>query len=308
MVYNLLGYFYPTITPEPSRLLKDKGWSMVSPPDNLFLNFGYLRPPNIPGRNKMAVSIVICTYGRPESLNETLTSLTKQTFKDFEVILITEKGDLSALRDSGLRCARGDIVSFIDDDVYCPPTWLEGVVKGFREGVVGVTGPTIITQEYQANRDCLKYKRLRKLQEWLFKVPTTPGKLSVCGAPSMVSNFEGCDYEGEVEYLECCNMSVKKKEALDVGGFDHKYIRTGEWCEVDLSFKLRARGTLYFSQLCGLFHRPSKAGIYKARIQTGHRFYNFIRFQRKWVKSSLRRHLYWAFIWTYLKMKNWRMI
>lgn len=250
------------------------------------------------------VSIVICTYGRPESLNVTLKSLAEQTFKDFEVLLITEKGNLAELRDKGLHASVGRICSFIDDDVYCPTTWLQGVVESFREGVLGVTGPTTITEENQKNRDCFKYKKLRKLQEWIFKVPSDPGKLSVCGAPSMGSNFDGCSYEGEVEYLECCNMSVIKEEAIKVGGFDHSYIRTGEWCEVDLSIKLHAKGKLYFSSLARLEHRPSKAGIYRSRLSTDHRWKNFVHFQRKWVKPSFKRNLYWAFIWTYFKVKQ----
>jgi glycosyltransferase involved in cell wall biosynthesis len=257
---------------------------------------------------EVAVSIVICTYGRPESLNATLESLTHQTFTDFEVILVTEKGDLSALRDKGLRSAVGSIVSFIDDDVYCPPTWLQSVVKSFREGVVGVTGPTTITAEYQKNRDCLKYKKLRQFQEWLFAVPTTPGKLSLCGAPSMVSNDEGCEYDGEVEYLECCNASVRKQGALDVGGFDHNYKHTSEWCEVDLALKLKEKGTLFFSKHAGLYHKPSKAGIYVNRLKTKHRWENFVYFQRRWIRPSFRRHLYWVFIWLYLKMKELRIV
>ena len=256
----------------------------------------------------MDVSIVICTYGRPESLNDTLESLTKQTYKDFEVILLTEKGHLSQLRQRGLECAVGSIVSFIDDDVYCPPTWLEGVVKGFREGVVGVSGPTIIVPEYQKNRDCLKYEKLRKLQEWIFKVSLEPGRLSPCGAPSMASNFKGCRYEGEIDYLECCNMSVRRSDAIDAKGFDTSYYRTSEWSEVELSLKLKRYGVLHFSLDALLFHRPSKAGVYKHRLSTAHRWENFKRFQRRWIKPSFRRHLYWLFIWTYYKLKEMTMI
>ena len=290
------------------RLYENKGCSVVYSLAGLHGNLDNVWPLDNISRPKKAVSIVICTYGRPESLNETLASLTKQTFKDFEVILLTEKGDLSKLRDTGLKSARGDIVSFIDDDVYCPPTWLEGVTQSFREGIVGVTGPTIIKASFRANRDVFKYRRLRWLQDKLFKVPCKPGHLSQTGTPSMESNNESCSYKGPVEYLECCNMSFKKKEAIDVGGFDRNYVRTGEWSEVDLSLRLRRRGTLYFTPLARLEHRPSKQGIYTARIQTDHRWKNFVYFQRSWIKPSLRRHLYWIFVWTYLKMKNLRMI
>ena len=152
-----------------------------------------------------------------------LNSLRKQTTKNFELILITEKGSLSVLRQKGLLLTRGDTVSFIDDDIYCPSTWLESIFECFREGVVGVTGPTTIKKEYQKNRDCLKWPILRKACERFFEVSGKPGHLSPCGAPSMESNFQECLYEGEVQYLECCNMSLLRNEDIYVGGFDNHY-------------------------------------------------------------------------------------
>ena len=217
MVHNLFSDTYSTSTIISERVVKDQGCSLVFTPSSLWNDAWHLLDFSDSSRPKKIVSIVICTYGRPESLNETLQSLSQQTYRDFEVILLTERGDLSVLRDRGLRASVGDIVSFIDDDVYCPPTWLEGVIKNFGEGVVGVTGPTTIPADYQKNRDSIRYKGLSRILCWMFKVPPNPGSLSVCGAPSMASNFERCNYEGEVEYRECCNMSVKRKEAIDCG-------------------------------------------------------------------------------------------
>ena len=308
MVYTGYAHDYSPTLPIISWLQENPGCSLVYTPISLPPYFKYLWNINDSSRPKKSVSIVICTLDRPESLNETLKSLTHQTFKDFEVILITERGDLSVCRDKGLRAAIGDIVTFIDDDVYCPSTWLQGVVKGFREGVLGVTGPTIITSEYQKNRDSIRYKRLSRIQGWLFGVSTNPGKLSVVGTPSMASNDGTCLYEGEVDYLECCNMSVKRKEALDVNGFDRNYIRTSEWAELDLSLKLSQKGKLIFSQDSRLYHRPSKAGVYKTRIQTRHRWENFKLFQKRWVRFSLRRNIYWGFVWIYFKLKERKIV
>lgn len=304
MLYLYNPEHSPHITPFDTGILEDKRYGLVLTSNSMPYNGFYIRTPISSFIPKASVSIAICTYGRPESLNVTLNSLMHQTFKDFEVVLITEKGHLSELRDKGLHSASGRIVSFIDDDVYCPPTWLQGVVESFGEGILGVTGPTIISEEHQLNRDCFKYKNIRKLQEWLFKVPTTPSRLSVCGAPSMASNMHGCDYEGSVEYLECCNMSVLRDEAIRVGGFDHGYIKTSEWCELDLSKKLGNKGTLWFTTRARLEHHPSKSGIYSARLATDHRWLNFKKFQERWVKPSFRRSAYQGFVWAYFKVKN----
>lgn len=255
------------------------------------------------------VSIVVCTYGRPESLDDCLVSLSKQTYRNYEIIMLSEKGDLAVIRQRGLTLAKGDYVSFIDDDVYCTPTWLQSVVQAFQEeGVLGVTGPTTITEEFQGNRDSLKFKTIKRFHDWFFKVDQRPGYLSSVGAPSFRSNYADCAYEGPVQYLECCNFSVNRKEAINVGGFNSIYYRTSEWCEVDLALKLRRVGTLTYKADCKLYHRPSQAGVYKERISTEHRWRNFVEFQNRWVKPSFRRHLYWGFVWAYLRMKSLRMI
>ncbi len=292
------------------RLFENTRQGMVFTSLDLRSHGIYLRTADVTPPYPFRLSIVICTYGRPESLNETLSSLTKQHFKDFEVILVTEKGDLSKLRDKGLRSATGDIVSFIDDDVYCPPTWARSVIEGFREGVVGVSGPTNIHKEFRNNRDVFKFRRIKHLYDLWFlgEKAKAPGMLSVCGAPSTRSNDSGQEYEGKVDFLEACNMSVKKKEAIDVGGFDHNYIRTAEWCEVDLALKLRAKGNLYYSRSAGLEHRPSVQGVYKHRLSTKHRWENFLYFQRKWegrvLDRCIKTYSYRMFVWTYFKIKE----
>ena len=310
MVCNMFSHSCRAINSIIQRLQENPGCSLVLTPCSLSDDHFDVQPLTDTPRDIPYVSIAICTYGRPESLNETLISLTHQTFKDFEVILITEKGHLSKLRQRGLGCARGDIVSFIDDDVYCSPTWLEGVVAGFREGVVGVSGPTVIPNSYLSNRDLFRWRRVKNLYDFLFLDGNqeVPGYLSSCGAPSTASNYKHRRITSTPSYLEACNMSVKRDDALAVGGFDDAYISTSEWCEVDLALKLKAKGKLVYSSAAALEHRPSKSGIYKARLSTDHRWKNFMHFQKKWINSSLKTYIYRGFIWTYLRMKNLQMI
>lgn len=124
----------------------------------------------------------------------------------------------------------------------------------------------------------------------------------------MASNFEWCDYEGEAGYLECCNFAVNKSAGLACGGFSDAYIETSEWSELDFAFRLKQLGNLVFTQRAKLHHRPSKAGVYVARLNTDHRWQNFMEFQRTWIKPSFKTSLYRGFVWAYLRMKSWRMI
>ena len=203
--------------------------------------------------------------------------------------------------------ACGTFVSFIDDDVYCQTTWAQNVIENLKKkGIVGVTGPTTITEEYSKNRDIFRLSWARKIHDRLFLdgYEAQPSYLSRCGTPSMASNDPACSYEGIASYLEACNMSVRRKEALSVGGYDLNYSKTSEWCELDLALKLRSTGTLWFSPQISLFHRPSKSGVYRARLSTRHRWLNFVKFQRRWIKPSRRRMFYWVWVWTYLTLKN----
>lgn len=313
MVHRGVTHYYSSVAYIIAWMDQNKETSLVLTPNSMLYDSYCLHSFGDPRGPRPAVSIVICTYGRPGSLSEALKSLSRQTFRDFEILLITEKGNLAELRHKGLMAAAGDIVSFIDDDVYCPPDWLRCVTQVFKESSrpLGVTGPTVITDEYRMGRDLFKYRLFKRLYDWAFlgNLRGIPGLLSTCGAPTYASNDKEAFYNGPCHYLECCNMSVKKEAAIDVGGFDTSYTRTSEWSEVDFAFRLRDKGRLIYRQRCNLFHRPSKQGIYNSRLATGHRWENFMRFQRTWyAHRGWRTYLYRVFVWAYLKMKNTGMI
>jgi glycosyltransferase involved in cell wall biosynthesis len=108
---------------------------------------------------------------RLDDLLELLSSLEKQTYRNFEVILVIEKshqlfvslthhtrhnqvantkllfnnGDqkgLSAARNIGIAAASGEILAFIDDDAVASPGWLEAMVGTYQNhpAAAGVTG------------------------------------------------------------------------------------------------------------------------------------------------------------------------
>lgn len=110
------------------------------------------------------VSIVINTYNRAVSLENTLKSLKRLNYPNFEVIVVngpstdnTEEilnrfardikigkcpaANLSVSRNIGICMASGDIVAFIDDDVIPEPEWLNEIVAGYdSDEVAGVGG------------------------------------------------------------------------------------------------------------------------------------------------------------------------
>ena len=103
----------------------------------------------------LALSLIVATLGRVEPLVRLLTSLQKQAFRSFEVIVVdqnepgvldevlhrfsddlelrhlrSERG-LSRARNVGLAASRGRIVGFPDDDCWYPADRAEQVVRFF---------------------------------------------------------------------------------------------------------------------------------------------------------------------------------
>lgn len=109
------------------------------------------------------ISVIICTYNRVDMLPDTLKTLKKSILasgKETEVIVINNNSSdntdevvskfiennqdislklvhesrpgLSYARNAGLRSARGDILCFLDDDVFVPEEWLGEICKTFE--------------------------------------------------------------------------------------------------------------------------------------------------------------------------------
>ncbi|GIK61339.1 MAG: glycosyltransferase [Ignavibacteriota bacterium] len=99
---------------------------------------------------KVSVSVIIPTFDRPNFLDDALESLTNQSFKDFEVIVINNgevkisdlierfsgrisirlydseiKGNVSHAKNIGLKAASGKYVAYLDDDDWYHPEHLQ---------------------------------------------------------------------------------------------------------------------------------------------------------------------------------------
>lgn len=135
----------------------------------------------------MLATVFIPTGNRARSLRTVLDSLTRQTYKDFEVIVVDyrstdktpetithyakklritvinqkEKG-LARAANLALKAARGDIFIRTDDDVKMSPGWLRAIVDTFKTNkkVGGVTGPTVIPASIRKNRDLFANEEL----------------------------------------------------------------------------------------------------------------------------------------------------
>lgn len=109
------------------------------------------------------VSVVIACPRGSKVLDECIAALEKQTYRDFEVIVLPDADldlgeralDLRVIptgkvrpaekRNIGIDNAKGSIVAFIDDDAYPEAHWLEYAIKYFGDEAIGAVGGPGVT-------------------------------------------------------------------------------------------------------------------------------------------------------------------
>lgn len=311
--------------------------------------------------NNLTFSVAVSTFNRNDDLFHCLNALSKQTYPDFDIVIANggdrqgvervvddfknlrihvvdqrRKGIVEA-RNLGWRYAKADIVCFIDDDLVVSPQWLENIKNTFlsNSNIGGVSGPTIIPEDRQKNRDLAlflgDFKKsgnifLKLMGKLYFGIIlenrlTDVGKILKSGAFTPGSNYKEClsiPELIEVDYLEACHMCFRRKLLEELGGFDYIYTGIGEWNEPDFSFRVRAKGfRLVFNPKAVTYHCISQGGVFKARTNSYERSKNFIFFYMRWVKpNSLEKilrfgtnilfiNLYWCYKFFQSKNPDW---
>jgi len=109
------------------------------------------------GKGNPELSIVIISLNEEENIGKLLTSIKKQDYKNYELILSDAgstdntkkiarkfrckivKGGLPARgRNNGARVARGKFILFLDSDVILPQGFLKSVIKQIKEKKIDV--------------------------------------------------------------------------------------------------------------------------------------------------------------------------
>jgi glycosyltransferase involved in cell wall biosynthesis/GT2 family glycosyltransferase len=181
--------------------------------------------------NAPSISVLICAYtlDRLEVLSRAIESVSSQQTPAREIVLAidhsaelmaeaerrwpnlrlvenTEEQGLSGARNSGVVACTGNIVAFLDDDAVAAPDWLTRLLEAYRNpdvlGVGGAVHPA-----------------------WAEGKPSW--------FPAEFDWVVGCTHSGmpsgpaAVRNLVGANMSLRRDNLIEVGGFRHELGRVG---------------------------------------------------------------------------------
>lgn len=251
----------------------------------------------------LKASIVILTTGKAERV---LEGISRQTYKNYEVILASEKGIVNAM-NKALEKATGDIFIRIDDDVELPERWLEEIMRPFMlYFICGVTGPTYVPQERRKYRDSIRLAESPNwFLMWLYDNKYQPAGIRKCGCVSYDSNYEeriknySCTM-AICDHLEGTNWAMRTRLIKQVGGFDPKFDGVAEWFDTDVEFKIKKLGYyLFYNKDAYLYHLLEQGENYDERFSGLGRIKNFLRFHwrhGRWRFLTLKFYVY-LLIW-----------
>lgn len=189
----------------------------------------------------MKISVIVPTYNRCTLLKRTLESLFRQTYSDYEIIVVNDgssdgtdeylqnlasegkiiyhrhqNSGLAATRKAGLSFASGEVIAFTDDDCVLPSDWLTTIAQKFEQsGVAGVGGATRTGNThniYAVAIDCM--------QNYFKQVINTDG----VAVPFLTGN----------------NVAYKRSSLEKVGGPDPRFRMGAE--DRDLTFRVAQTG------------------------------------------------------------------
>jgi glucosyl-dolichyl phosphate glucuronosyltransferase len=178
------------------------------------------------------VSVIVCTYNRATYLEKCLESLSQQTYKNYEIIVVNgpstdetsqviekfptfkrinqeQLKGLSHARNFGIKVAKGDIVAFIDDDAIANKDWIERIMDTFE---------TIEPQPVCIGGKIEPIWEMPRPEWWEKNLLSCLPVLDISQTPLFLKE----------KYLFGTNMAFEKNLLQSLGGFSENLGRKGD--------------------------------------------------------------------------------
>lgn len=230
------------------------------------------------------VTVVIPVRVITPYLKETVLYLKKQTFKNFEIIVLPDNREKmesvriipshnpgpAFKRNLGADNAKGEILAFLDDDSYPDKDWLKNAIKIFENkehNLIGVCGPALTPAS-----DNLK----QKASGWVWTSLLGAGGAGAYRSRMMKKRF--------VDDYPSVNLLINKEAFGRVGGFDVNHW-PGE--DTKLCLDLKEHGNIIYDPSVVVFHHrrevflPHLKQISRYALRRGY-------FAKKFPETSMR--------------------
>lgn len=199
----------------------------------------------------MLFSFIIPVFNRPDEVDELLESLTKQSVKDFEVLVVEDGSSVTCeevcrkyeerldlhyfkkpnsgpgqSRNYGAERAKGEYLIILDSDVVVPEGYLDAVKKELESAPTeAFGGPDAAHDSFTPTQKAISYS--------MTSFFTTGG---IRGGSSLLRGGRG----GALDkfYPRSFNMGVRRDVYLKLGGFSK--MRFGE--DIDFSYRIVEAG------------------------------------------------------------------
>lgn len=195
-----------------------------------------------------AVSVVVVSHGRPESLMWCLSALAGLRYEPFEIVVVAdlaavayvsesrfagkvklipfETPNIAAARNRGIEAAAGEIIAFIDDDAAAEPMWLHHLTMPFDDEGIAASGG------YVRGRNGISY-------QWTAREVDRAGRARLLEHEGDAP-FRAEPSEGFAVKTEGTNMALRRDVLCKIGGFDEAYHFFLD--ETDLNLRLEGEG------------------------------------------------------------------
>lgn len=196
----------------------------------------------------LKVSVIVPTLDRAEVLLDTLSDLVRQTYPDFEIIVVDQSRRTSsklrqflkrhvniryiqdthqgtpAAKNRGAKLAKGEILMFVDDDVRIDmPQFIHCHVLNYQDAEIGAVGGRVLMDGDPPLASIRQIGRFVNL------------------GLKEITNFNA-DFRTEIDHVYGCNQSYRKIVFDQVGGFSKIFKGNAHLEESDLSFRVRRVG------------------------------------------------------------------
>ena len=229
-----------------------------------------------------SVSVLIVNWNRGSLLQACLQSLTQQSFKNFETIVVDNgsmdgSGQLvrdkfpevcliplennlgfSAANNIGIRQARGKYIALLNNDTEVDPDWLEELVQVLEtRKEIGFCASMILLHDRRDLAD------------------TCGDFYNIAGAGGKIGHLQkASSYNRPLEVFgACAGAAIYRRELLEeLGGFDEDFFLAHE--DTDLSFRAQLRGyRCLYVPTAVVYHRlHASLGQYSPKyVYYGHR-------------------------------------